>query len=526
MKVLVTDNVSPTAVETLERDPEITVEVRHKMTPEELRAVIPDFDAIIVRSATKITAAVMDAGVNLKVIGRAGVGVDNIDVAGATERGIIVVNAPEGNTNAATELTMAHMLALARNLSQADARLKEGVWDKKAFTGVELRNKTLGILGLGRIGSGVAKRAQAMEMNVVAYDPFLTEDRAENLNVKLLPLDDVFRQADFITVHMPLTKETKHMINARAIGLMKDGVRIINCARGGIVDEAALYEGMVSGKVAGAALDVFESEPQVESPLFKLPGFIATPHLGASTKEAQVGVAVAVAEEIAAALRGEVVKNAVNIPSLKPDILRAIQPYLPLAEVLGKFHAQLLKGRVDKIEVAYSGELAAKPVAPLTTALLKGILDNILQERVNFVNAGVVAKSRGIVVSETKIEREEDYAGLMTVTVSSSGDKHSLGGTLSRGRFPRVVIIDGYRVDTVPEGHMLVVPHYDRPRIIGQVGMLIGEHDINIAAMQVGRKEIGGKAVMVLTIDSPVPAGTLEKIGAVDGILDVKMVSL
>ncbi len=526
MKVLVTDNVSPTAVEILERDPEITVEVRNKMTPDELLEIIPEFDAIIVRSATKITAAVMDAAVNLKVIGRAGVGVDNIDVAAATERGIIVVNAPEGNTNAATELTMAHMLALARNLPQADARLKAGVWDKKAFTGVELRNKTLGILGLGRIGSGVAKRAQAMEMKVVAYDPFLTEERAEKLNVKLLPLEEVFRQADFITIHMPLTKETKHMIDARAISVMKDGVRIINCARGGIVDEAALYEGLVSGKVAGAALDVFETEPQVESPLFKLPNFIATPHLGASTKEAQVGVAVDVAEEIIAALHGRVVKNAVNIPSLKPDVLREIQAYLPLAEVLGRFHAQLLKGRVNKIEVTYSGELAAKPIAPLTTALLKGILDTILQERVNFVNAGVVAKNRGIEVHETKIKRDEDYAGLMTVVVRSSSDEHTLGGTLSRGKFPRVVIIDGYRVDTVPEGHMLVIPHYDRPGIIGKVGTLIGAQDVNIAAMQVGRKEVGGKAVMVLTIDDKVPAETLEKIKEVDGILDVKMVSL
>ncbi|MBU4532988.1 MAG: phosphoglycerate dehydrogenase [Eubacteriales bacterium] len=526
MKVLVTDSVSQSAVDVLKREPDIEVEVRNKMTPEEFLEIIPQFDALIVRSATKVTREVMDVAANLKVIGRAGVGVDNIDVTSATERGIIVVNAPEGNTNAATELTMAHMLGLARNLPQADSKMKAGVWDKKAFVGVELRNKTLGILGLGRIGSGVAKRAEAMEMNVIAYDPFLTEERAREMSVKVLPLDEVFREADFITVHMPLTKETKYMIDARAIGLMKEGVRIINCARGGIIDESALYQGLISGKVAGAALDVFECEPATECPLLKLPNVIGTPHLGASTREAQVGVAVDVAEEIIAALRNEIVKNAVNIPSLKPDILRAIQSYLPLAEVLGKFHAQLLSGRVQKIEVTYSGELAGKPVAPLTTALVKGILDTILQERVNFVNAMVVARNRGIQVSETKVEREEDYAGLMTVKVISSEEESELAGTLSQGKFPRVVAINGYRVDTVPEGHMLVVPHYDRPKIIGRVGMLIGAHDINIAAMQVGRKEVGGKAVMVLTIDSPVPAGTLEELGQVDGILGVKMVSL
>ncbi len=526
MKVLVTDNVAQEGIDILRAEPDIEVEVRNKMTEDELVAVIPEFEAVIVRSATKVNRRVMDAGVNLKVIGRAGVGVDNIDVKYATEKGIIVVNAPEGNTIAATEHTMALMLALARNVPQADAAMKAGIWNKKAFTGVELRNKTLGILGLGRIGSGVAKRAQAMEMDVIAYDPYISEERAQELGVKLMSLDEVIANADFITIHMPKTKETYHMIDERAIKLMKPGVRIINCARGGIVDEEALYAGLTSGKVAGAALDVFEVEPQTESPLLKLPNFIATPHLGASTREAQVSVATDVAEEIIAALRGELVKNAVNIPSLRPDILKAIRPFLNLAEKMGRFHAQLLSGRIKRVEITYSGELADKPVSPITTALIKGILDTILQERVNFVNAMIVAKNRGIEVNETKSDREEDYSSLMTVKVIASQSQHELAGTLFQGSDPRVVFIDGYRVDAVLSGHMLIVPHVDKPGIVGRVGTLLGEHEVNIAAMQVGRKVIGGRAVMMLVIDSPAPPEALAEMAKVNGIMDVRMVSL
>jgi D-3-phosphoglycerate dehydrogenase len=526
VKVLVMDNVAQEGVDVL-RQAQVEAEVRSKLTEDELLEIIPQFDGIIVRSATKVTAKVIERGTNLKVIGRAGVGVDNIDVPAATAKGIIVVNAPDGNTIAATEHTMALMLSLARNVPQADARLKSGVWDKKAFVGVELRNKCLGVLGLGRIGSGVARRAYAMEMDVVAYDPYISEGRARELGVTLLPLEEVFRRADFLTIHMPLTKETRHLLDERAFSLMKNGVRIINCARGGIVDEEALYRALTSGKVAGAALDVFEVEPQTESPLFKLPNFIATPHLGASTREAQVSVAVDVAEEVIAVLKDKLVKNAVNIPSIKPDVLKDIGPYLGLAEKLGRFHAQLLLGRLNQIEITYSGELAAfKQVEPLTTALVKGILDNILQERVNYVNALLIAKNRGIEISQTKSGRAEDYTGLMTVKVISSEGEHELAGTLFRGDNPRVVFIDGYRVDAVPEGHMLIIPHIDKPRIIGAVGTLIGQHNVNIAAMQVGRKVIGGRAVMVLMVDSPVPPETLEEIAKVDGVLGVRMVSL
>lgn len=526
MRVLVTDNVAQEGIEVLRRA-QLEVEVRNKLVEDELCEIIPRFDGIIVRSATRVTARVIDRAGNLKVIGRAGVGVDNIDVPAATARGIIVVNAPDGNTMAATEHTMALMLSLARNVPQADARLKSGAWDKKAFVGVELRNKSLGVLGLGRIGNGVARRAYAMEMDVLAYDPYISEERARELGVTLLPLADVFRRSDFITIHMPLTKETHHLLDDAAFALMKDGVRIINCARGGIVDEEALYRAMTTGKVVGAALDVFEVEPQTTSPLLGLPNFIGTPHLGASTREAQVSVAVDVAEEVIAALHGELVKNAVNIPSLKPDVLKDVGPYMGLAEKLGRFHAQLLVGRLNRVEITYSGELAAfRQVEPLTTALVKGVLDNILQERVNYVNALLIAKNRGIEISQTRVDRAEDYTGLIAVKVISSEGEHELAGTLFRGDDARVVFINGYRVDAVPEGHMLIISHIDKPGIIGAVGTLLGEHEVNIAAMQVGRKRIGGKAVMVLTVDSPVPPETLEQITTVDGIMAVRMVSL
>ncbi|OAT86090.1 phosphoglycerate dehydrogenase [Desulfotomaculum copahuensis] len=525
-KVLVMDGVSEEGLRPLRREEDIEVVIGHKMTEDELVRVIPEYDALIVRSATKVTPRVVEAAANLKVIGRAGVGVDNINLEAATARGILVVNAPDGNTIAATEHTIAMMLALARNIPQAVGRLKEGVWDKKAFLGVELRDKTLGIIGLGRIGSAVAKRAQALEMNVAAYDPYITEEKAAGMGVELLSLEDLFARADFITVHMPKTKESYHMIDAAALAQMKDGVRIINCARGGIIEEEALYQAMTAGKVAGAALDVFEKEPNTDSPLLSLPNFIATPHLGASTREAQLNVAVDVSDEIVAALRGKLVKNTVNIPSVNPQVLSAIRPYLGLAEKLGKFLAQLVGGRINKLEVVYSGELAKQEVASLTTAVVKGLLDPILQVNVNFVNAPVLAKNRGIQVFQAIDGEADGYASLITVKVYSDKTEKSVAGTLFGVHDPRIVMIDGYRIDTVPEGYLLYVPHLDKPRIIGPVGVLIGEHNINIAAMQVGRKEVGGRAVMMLSVDAPVPGETLQEIARIEGVLDVKMVSL
>lgn len=526
MKVLVMDGVSEEGLAPLRNETDIEVVIGAKMTEDELVEVIPQYDAMIVRSATKVTPRILEAADKLKVVGRAGVGVDNIDLEACTRKGVLVVNAPDGNTIAATEHTIAMMLALARNIPQAVGKMKAGIWDKKAFLGVELRGKVLGVVGLGRIGSAVAKRAQAMEMQVVAYDPFITEEKAECLGVKLQPLEEIYQKADFITVHLPKTKESYHLLNEKAFALMKDGVRILNCARGGVIDEEALYNAMTSGKVAGAALDVFEKEPYTDGPLLELPNFIATPHLGASTREAQLNVAVDVAEEIVSVLQGKLAKNTVNIPSVDPKTMAAVRPYLVLAEKMGAFLAQLVSGRIKKIEVTYNGEIAKQEVAPLTTALVKGLLDPILQESVNFVNAPTLAKNRGIRVLHSVNGQAEGYASLITVRVYSDQEEKCLAGTLFGPNDPRIVMIDGYRIDAIPSGHMLYVPHLDKPRIIGPVGVLIGEHNINIAGMQVGRKEIGGKAVMVLSVDAEVSQETLDEIASIDGVQGVKMINL
>jgi D-3-phosphoglycerate dehydrogenase len=526
MKVLVMDNVSEEGLAPLYRQEGIEVVTGQKMSEDELVEQIAGFDALIVRSATKVTKKVIAAAKKLKVIGRAGVGVDNIDLEEATKRGILVVNAPDGNTVAATEHTMAMMLALARNIPQAVARLKEGVWEKKAFTGVELRGKVLGVIGLGRIGSAVARRAQAMEMQVVAYDPYITEEKAQSMGITLVALPDLFARSDFITVHVPKTKDTYRLISDEAFAMMKNGVRIINCARGGVIDEEALYRALTSGKVAGAALDVFEREPEVESPLLNLPNFIATPHLGASTVEAQISVAREVAEEIVAALQGKMVRNAVNIPHVSISVYSLIGPYIGLAEKMGKFMAQLVAGRIRRVEITYTGEVFSKEVSPLTTTFLKGLLDPVLQEAVSFVNAPILAKARGIQVLQSIDGEGEGYANLIMVRVVSDREEKTAAGTIFGKEEPRLVMIDGYRIDVAPEGHLLYIPHIDKPRIIGPVGLLIGEMNVNIAFMQVGRKDRGGRAVMMLSVDAPVPAETLEKIKNIDGVLDVRMISI
>lgn len=526
MRVLVLDGVEEEGLAALRAEVDIEVDVRNKLTEDELVDIIADYDGMIVRSATKVTPRVLEQAAKLKVVGRAGVGVDNIDVAAATDRGVLVVNAPDGNTIAAAEHTVAMMMALARNIPQASSTLRAGKWDKKSFMGVELRDKVLGVIGLGRIGAAVAKRAQGLEMKVVAYDPYLTEEKAQLLGAQLLPLDEIFMTADFITCHIPLTRESKYMLGERAFSLMKPGVRIINCARGGVVDEQALYEAMKTGKVAGAALDVFEKEPNTESPLFEFSNFIATPHLGASTSEAQLCVACDVSQELIAALQGEFVKNAVNIPSMSPKVMATVKPYLNLAEKMGKFCAQLIDGRVNRVEVTYSGDLANQEVTPITTTLIKGFLDTILQVKVNFVNAPILARNRGINVVQQQAPGEGDYANLITVKAISDREEISVAGTNFGKIDPRIVSIDGYHVDAIPEGHMLYVPHIDKPRIIGPVCNLIGAHDINISGMQVGRKIIGGKAVMLLNVDTPVPEETMPEIAKIDGVLSVRNVSI
>lgn len=526
MKVLVMDGVSEEGLAPLRQNPEIELVIGKKWTEDELAELIHEFDGMIVRSATKVTAKVLQKADRLIIVGRAGVGVDNIDLDAATRKGVVVVNAPDGNTIAATEHSVAMMLALARNIPQAVRKMQEGFWEKKAFLGVEVRGKVLGIAGLGRIGSSVAKRAGALEMKIIAYDPFITKEKAAAIGVELLSFEELCRRADFISIHMPKTKESYHMFNEKAFGIMKKGVRIVNCARGGIIDEEALYQAMVDGKVAGAALDVFEKEPNTESPLIQLPNFIATPHLGASTEEAQLNVAVDVSEEVAAALCGKLVKNTVNIPSISPETLSVVRPYIDLAEKLGRFHACLATGRVEKIEIVCSGDLSKDEAYHITTAAIKGLLDPVLQETVNFVNAPLLAKGRGIEVIQSLNAKSEGYTNLITMKVRTDEDKHTLSGTLFGRKDMRIVNVDGYRIDIVPGDHMFYIPHTDKPMVIGPVCTLIGKYDLNIAKMQVGRKEAGGTAIMMISVDGEAPEGILQEIAGVEGVLQVKMIEL
>lgn len=526
MRVLVCDPVAQEGIDFLRQQPGMEVEARPKISPEELAKIIGDYHALVVRSETKVTKDILEQAVNLKVIGRAGVGVDNIDVEAATARGIVVVNAPAGNTIAAAEHTMGLMLALARNIPQACRAMKDGVWDRQRFMGVELRQKVLGILGLGKIGSEVARRARAMEMQVLAYDPYVTAERAQHLGVELVKLDRLLAEADFITVHLPLTPETRYLIGKDEISRMKKGVRLLNVARGGIIDEKALYEALVNGHVAGAALDVFEKEPATDNPLVALDQVIATPHLGASTTEAQVGVALEVAREVIHALAGEPVMNAVNIPAVKRELMPLLAPYLELAEKLGKFASQVAPGRIERLEIAYNGELATYELTSLTNTFLKGFLRPILGDAVNYVNAPVVARSRGIKVVERKSTEMLDYANLITVNIAMDQGTREVAATLVGKGEPRVVRFDGFSVDAALKGLLLVIPHRDKPRIIGPVGNLIGAQDVNIAGMQVGRKEIGGDAVMILAIDARVPKATLEEIARIEGVQDVMEVEI
>lgn len=523
MKVLVSDPISDKGIEILKK--EVEVDVLTGLEPSELVKKIGEYEALIVRSETKVTKEVIEAGKNLKIIGRAGVGVDNIDVAAATGKGIIVVNAPEGNTISAAEHTIAMMMAMSRNIPQANASLKNKKWDRKKFMGVEVRDKTLGVVGLGRIGAEVAKRAQGMEMKILAYDPFITPGRAGELGVELTTVEDIVKRADYITVHTPLTKETTNLIDTKQFGMMKKGARIINCARGGIINEEALAKAVHDGTVASAAIDVFVKEPPFDSPLLKNDNIIVTPHLGASTEEAQVNVAVSVAEQVINIHKGRPVKNAINMPYVKPEVMQVLEPYFPLAEKMGKMCTQLIGTNFERIDISYSGEIADKNVAPVTLAVLKGLLEPILGAGVNYVNAPGIAKERKVKVTESKSKTTEGYPSQVSVKLSREGEEKMVCGTII-GKEPRIIRIDEYGIDVVPSGYMIVAKHKDHPNIIGPCCMILGKNNINIAGMQVGRISAGGDAIMVLGVDSDVPDRILNEIKSVDGIIDAKRVVL
>lgn len=527
-KVLVSDPISDLGLQQLTEASDVEVVKNTGLSEDELVAVIGEYDALLVRSQTKVTRRIMEAGTKLKVIGRAGVGVDNIDLEAATSLGIVVINAPDGNTITTCEHTFAMMMALARHIPQAYRKTVEGQWDRKSFLGVELRNKTLGVLGLGRIGTEVAKRAIAFGMTVMGYDPFMTEERAEKLGIKLATVDEIVRNADFITVHTPLTNETRHMISRPQFEVMKKGMRIINCARGGIIDEMALVEAIDQGIVHGAAFDVFEQEPpSPDHPFLKHPKIIVTPHLGASTVEAQENVAIDVSEQVLNILRNKPFKNAVNMPPIPAELLNKLQPYFRLCDKLGHALAQMTDGAVQQITVNYSGDLAELDTNPLTRYIVKGVLSHHLgAEQVNAVNSMHLAKQRDVNVVVQKSSAMNGFTNLVTVSLKTKVEERWLSGTMLVGFGERIVRVGPYPVDIAPEGYLLFVSHNDKPGIIGRVGTLLGNNDVNIATMQVGRTDIGGSAIMVLTIDKPAPKEVLEQLAALPEIKRVREIDL
>jgi D-3-phosphoglycerate dehydrogenase len=526
MRILVSDNISDKGVEIL-RKAGLEVDVKVGMSADELKAAIPPYHGIVIRSATKVSAEVIEAAENLRVIGRAGSGLDNVDKPAATKKGIVVMNTPGGNTITTAEHTIALMVALARNIPQATASMKSGKWEKKQFMGVEFFNKTIGIVGLGQIGSQVAKKARGMEMNVIAYDPFLSEEKAEDMGIRKGSLEEIFRESDFITLHAPLTKETKNLISKKTIKMMKHGVRIINCARGGIVNEKDLYDAIESGKVAGAALDVFEQEPPPEDhPLFTLDSVICTPHLGAATGEAQENVAIAVAEQIVEYLKFGTIRNAVNFPSIPQDQVHILQPYIELAEGLGSFAMQAVEGGVTEADLEFRGEAAELNTEPVTVAALKGMLTPILEETVNYVNAPFIAKERGIEVKMTRSADAGDYHSMLILKLRVGGRERSFSGTLFSRKDPRIIAVDGFPVEIIPQGTILVISNNDRPGVIGSIGTLLAGHRINIAWMHFGRESMGGMAISVVAVDQAVSEEQLEEIRGLPNILSARQVHL
>lgn len=517
-KVLISDPLSEDGIKPLREASNIQVDINTNLSPDELAEKIEEYDALLVRSQTKVTRDIINKASRLKIIGRAGVGVDNIDQSAATEHGIIVVNAPDGNTNSAAEHTVAMLMSLARKIPQAFLALKNGNWDRKTHVGVELKGKTLGVIGMGRIGAEVAARAKGQRMKVIAYDPFLTKERADKLGVDYGTVNDVVAASDFITVHTPLMKETKHMINREAFSRMKDGVRIINCARGGIIDEDALYEAIKSGKVAGAALDVFEEEPATDHRLLELPEVIATPHLGASTVEAQENVAIDVSHDVVRYLTEGIAKNPVNLPSVPKELMNKIEPYFHLSEKLGTFLTYFTNDVIEEINISYSGELTELEVAPLTRNTIKGLLKRHLGDHVNDVNASYLAEKRGIQVHESKSSTPKGFTNLLKVEVKTKTVTRSISGTLLNGLGARIVQVDAYSVDVVPEGNFVIIKHNDKPGVIGKVGSLFADNGINIGAMQVGRSDVGGEAIMIVTIDKHVDDKVMEGLKGIEEV--------
>ncbi|HST52729.1 MAG TPA: phosphoglycerate dehydrogenase [Pyrinomonadaceae bacterium] len=527
IKIFVADDVNEGGLQPL-REAGFKVEKRTGLKGDDLVEASRDADGLIVRSETKVTAQLLDTSARLRVIGRAGVGVDNIDVAAATQRGVVVMNAPDGNTMTTAEHTLALLLALARRVPQGNASLKAGRWDRKKYVGTEIRGKTLGVVGLGRIGRVVASRALGFEMKVVAFDPFVAPEQLRDTEIELAPLEEVFARADFVTVHTPLTPETRGIIGAREFALMKKGVYVINCARGGLVDERALSDALKEGKVAGAALDVFEDEPPPSGhPLVALDEVVSTPHLGASTKEAQEGVAVTVAEQMRDFFLTGAVRGAVNVPAVGAQELKTLEPYLVLAERLGRFQAQLVDEPVRGIEIEYAGEAANLDSSPVTRSFLAGLLKG-MSARVNVVNAMLIAEERGIAVTVSKrhgagVEAREPVRTRVRTTAGEHAVAGALFGQQSDGR---VTGIDGFRIEAVPSGNMLLTRSSDVPGVVGRVGTILGDHGVNISRFHLGRRERGGEAMSVIETDAPLDDATLEELRSFGPVISARRIVL
>jgi D-3-phosphoglycerate dehydrogenase len=525
-KILVSDPLSKRGLEILDKAKEIKYDLKPGLSPEELKKIIPEYDAIIIRSETKLKAEIIEAADHLKVIGRAGIGLDNVDLRAATKKGIVVMNTPQENAIAAAEHTIAMMLSISRKIPQATAIMRAGKWEKRKFMGVELYGKTLGLIGIGVIGTIVADRARGLKMKVIGYDPYLSKEVAEKKGVELVSMDELLNKSDFISVHTPLTDETRNLIDKNSFKKMRNGVILINCARGGIVNEKDLYEAIKEGKVAGAALDVFEKEPAIGNPLLELEEVIGTPHLGASTGEAQENVSIAIAQQIIDYLILGEARNAVNMPMVSPDILPFLRPYLRLGEKLGSFLAQICNYAIEEVLIEYHGEVIEFGTKPITISVLKGLLTPFVGETVNFVNAQVMAKERGMRITESTSAKAEDFASLIAITTRSKMEQNYIAGALFGRKELRIVKLNDFLIEAIPEGHILLVNNYDRPGVIGNIGTALGSRNINIATMQFGRDQMGGNAISLLHLDTPLPPGILGEILRLPNIISVRQIQL
>jgi D-3-phosphoglycerate dehydrogenase len=526
MKILVSDPLSQRGIQVLEETPGFEVDVNTSLTREELLGIIKNYDALVIRSSTKVTEEVIEAAHQLKVIGRAGIGLDNVDIGAASKRGIVVMNTPDGNVITTAEHAVAMLMALSRNIPQAAASMRSHKWEKKLFRGRELFNKTLGVIGIGRIGRIVADRARGMKMNIIAYDPYIPAETIEKMGVEPVTLDALLARSDCITVHTPFTPETRNLINHECFSKMKRGILLVNCARGGIVNEQDLYEALQEGIVAGAALDVFEKEPPGDNPLLDLDNVIATPHLGASTDEAQENVALAVAGQIIEYLQRGTVRNAVNVPSVDGEVLIRLRPYLTLAEKLGSLLGQITKGGILEMAVDYIGELAGYDTVPLTVSLTKGVLTPIVGDEVNFVNAPVLARERDIKISESKRSEAEDFTSLITVRMKTTERENTVSGTTFGKQDPRIVRINDFRLEAPLEGHLLLIYNIDTPGTIGAIGTCLGQHRINIATMEVGQVIEQGQNIIMMRTDTPVPVEVQEELLGLGNVKFVQRLEL